>query len=159
MNEPQQFINQLVNEIAALKRKANRKGLIPVIRLNGTSDIDWMEIKTINGYNIFDWFAEIQFYDYTKVFDRLEKSKNYPNYHLTFSRSEENLHDAWDAMAAGFNVTMVCSKEYKTKNLGDHIDGDTHDLRFLDKSNSIGYIVFLTAKGKARKDKSGFVVR
>ena len=34
------------------------------------------------------------------------------------------------------------------------IDGDIHDLRFLDQK---GVIVGLRAKGKARKDTSGFV--
>jgi hypothetical protein len=35
------------------------------------------------------------------------------------------------------------------------IDGDTHDMRFLDEPNSV---VGLKAKGKARQDKSGFVI-
>ena len=35
------------------------------------------------------------------------------------------------------------------------IDSDLHDLRLLDKK---GVICGLRAKGKARKDKSGFVV-
>ncbi len=36
------------------------------------------------------------------------------------------------------------------------IDGDLHDLRFLDGR---GRVVGLRAKGPARKDESGFVVR
>jgi hypothetical protein len=36
------------------------------------------------------------------------------------------------------------------------IDGDTHDMRFLDEPNSV---VGLKAKGKARQDKSGFVIQ
>ena len=36
------------------------------------------------------------------------------------------------------------------------IDGDAHDLRFLDPE---GVIVGLKAKGRAKKDTSGFVVR
>ena len=35
------------------------------------------------------------------------------------------------------------------------IDGDKTDLRFLDPS---GVVVALSAKGKAKQDKSGFVV-
>jgi hypothetical protein len=35
------------------------------------------------------------------------------------------------------------------------IDGDEHDLRFLDPS---GVVVGLRAKGKARKQRGGFVV-
>ena len=36
------------------------------------------------------------------------------------------------------------------------IDGDEHDLRFIDP---VGVIVGLKAKGKAKKDQTGFVVR
>ena len=35
------------------------------------------------------------------------------------------------------------------------IDGDAHDLRFLDPS---GYYIGLSAKGSAKQDHSGFVV-
>jgi hypothetical protein len=37
------------------------------------------------------------------------------------------------------------------------VNGDLHDLRFLDPKG--GNIVVLKAKGKARKDLSGFVIR
>ena len=35
------------------------------------------------------------------------------------------------------------------------IDGDAHDLRFLDPASAI---VYLKAKGRAKKDTSGFVL-
>ena len=35
------------------------------------------------------------------------------------------------------------------------INGDTHDMRFLDEPNSV---VGLKAKGQAKKDASGFVI-
>lgn len=35
------------------------------------------------------------------------------------------------------------------------IDGDKHDLRFLDKQN---VVVGLLAKGKAKQDATGFVI-
>tara|TARA_R100000654_G_scaffold47993_2_gene74179 strand:+ start:2986 stop:3174 length:189 start_codon:yes stop_codon:yes gene_type:complete len=38
----------------------------------------------------------------------------------------------------------------------DCIDGDKDDLRFLDPK---GVVVWLSAKGKAKNDTSGFVVR
>jgi hypothetical protein len=37
------------------------------------------------------------------------------------------------------------------------VDGDSTDLRFLDPKG--GYVIGLRAKGKARKDTSGFVVQ
>jgi len=36
------------------------------------------------------------------------------------------------------------------------IDGDTHDMRFLDKPNKV---VGLRAKGKAKVDDTGFVIQ
>ena len=38
------FINQLIKNIYSLIYKANKLGLIPLIRLNGTSDIKWENI-------------------------------------------------------------------------------------------------------------------
>ena len=60
-------------------------------------------------------------------------------------------------IANGMNAAVVFRKEYKQpKWRGINVtDGDKDDLRFLDPSNSI---VALYAKGKAKKDTTGFVV-
>ena len=42
-----------------------RQNLIPLVRLNGTSDIKWENVK-YNNQTIFELFHDIQFYDYTK---------------------------------------------------------------------------------------------
>ena len=57
----------------------------------------------------------------------------------------------------GINVAVVFrNAELPDKWLGIKvINGDKHDLRFKDAK---GCIVGLKAKGKAKKDKSGFVV-
>ncbi len=161
ITDPQAFMNQLSLEIIKFIAQAQRKNLIPVVRLNGTSDIDWAE-HTIAGHNLFDIFEDIQFYDYTKVLSRLQKSKAYPNYHLTFSRSENNTDQCFDAIAQGFNVGVVASKEYQPQLLSmGHIDGDKHDLRFLDDKDKsgLGQLVILKAKGRARKkDHNRFVM-
>ena len=68
------FMNQLALEIHALEKTAIKKGLIPVIRLNGLSDIEWENIRfdyeflhnKIRSVTIFELFSDIQFYDYTK---------------------------------------------------------------------------------------------
>ncbi len=54
------FIEQIKKDIAALVRKAERKGLIPCVRLNGTSDLPWENMG-----NIMQDFPDVQFYDYT----------------------------------------------------------------------------------------------
>lgn len=159
-NDRQAFLVQLVKEIAAFVRKAKAKGFTPAVRLNATSDIRW-EAKPfhLDGLSIMDWFADVQFYDYTKLANR----KGVPaNYHLTFSLADGNADKARLALLNGFNVAAVF-RDIETR---DHfmqtgfmgrqvIDGDETDLRFLDPRGSI---VGLYAKGNAKRDTSGFVI-
>jgi len=151
------FMLQLVKDIQAGIRKAKRLGLTPVFRLNGTSDIRWETIKIGSQKNIFAMFPNVQFYDYTKLANR----RNIPaNYHLTFSRSEENDAKVPTAIANGMNVAVVFSTK-KAADLPSRylslpvVDADETDLRFLDPKRSI---CGLRAKGQAKKDTSGFVV-
>ena len=143
------FMAQLEKDIRAAERKAKREGFIPVIRLNGTSDIRW------ENEGIMQKFPHIQFYDYTKIPNR----KNLPaNYDLTFSRSESNeslLPGVTLNVAVVFNVKK--GADLPTAYLGRPvIDGDEHDLRFMDPRGSI---VGLRGKGEAKKSAhGGFVV-
>ncbi len=148
------FMNLLLKDLNAVERKAKKLGLKAVVRLNGTSDLDFTSIPLM--------FPKIQFYDYTKVLRRLKRDLP-KNYHLTFSRSEVNETECVEALALGFNVAVVfrnmpqlASVAYLGKPL---LNGDDHDLRFLDRSpGKFGAVIALKAKGKARKDASGFVV-
>ncbi len=149
-----EFLNQLTVDIIKAKTMAEKKGLIPVFRLNGTSDLSWEKYEVTNGKNIFQMFPEVQFYDYTKVLGR--KTSHIPNYHLTFSNADGNINDVLAAKQAGLNVAVVFRKNLPETYLGRKvINGDETDLRFLDDKN---VIVGLKAKGKAKKDISGFVV-
>jgi hypothetical protein len=150
----QAFLNELVVEITKTKTKAEKQGLIPVFRLNGTSDLSWEKYEVANHKNIFEMFPDVQFYDYTKIVGR--KVSHIKNYHLTFSNADGNINDVLKAKANGMNIAVVFRKELPTKYLGmTVINGDETDLRFLDPK---GVIVGLKAKGKAKKDISGFVV-
>jgi hypothetical protein len=147
------FMLDLVKEIQATIKKAEKQGLIPVFRLNGTSDLSWEKYEVISGKNIFQMFPEVQFYDYTKVLGR--KVSHIPNYHLTFSKADGNDMDVRLAASNGMNIAAVF-KELPEKYIGRPvINGDETDLRFLDPK---GVIVGLKAKGKAKKDTSGFVI-
>lgn len=153
----QTFMAQLVKDIEAAERKADREGMIPVFRLNGTSDIRWETVPvTIDGVtypNIFLAFPNRQFYDYTALSNRKVKALNY---HLTFSRKEDNDAYVKVAMDNGLNVAIVFEKELPATYLGRPvIDGTETDLRFLDEK---GVIVGLLAKGKGKRDTSGFVI-
>jgi hypothetical protein len=152
----QEFFTQLIKDIEKLERKAAREGLIPVVRLNGTSDISFEDIEVKDGLNIFDLFPRIQFYDYTKNFTRKKALQGYiKNYHLTFSLSEGNKKHAIELSQRGVNVAVVFRKSLpEVWNNRPVIDADKHDLRFLDGK---GKICGLIAKGKARHDVSGFV--
>jgi hypothetical protein len=144
----------LTTEIEKTIKSAEKKGLIPVFRLNGTSDLSWEKYDVVDGKNIFQMFPEVQFYDYTKINNR--KVKHIPNYHLTFSKADGNDMDVRIAMSNGMNVAVVFKKELPDTYLGRKvINGDETDLRFLDEKS---VIVGLKAKGKAKKDTSGFVV-
>jgi hypothetical protein len=142
-----QFLADLEADIRKGIKQAEKKGMIPAFRLNGTSDIAWEK------YGIIQKFPEVQFYDYTKIRNR--KVAALSNYHLTFSKADGNDMDVRLAASAGMNVAVVF------KNVPDAyigrtvIDGDETDLRFLDPK---GVVVGLKAKGRARKDTSGFVV-
>jgi len=147
------FTRQLLDEIDKLQAKAKRKGFKPCVRLNGTSDLPWLAL------NIAPLFPDVIFYDYTKI--QKPWLRILQNYHLTFSLSETNKQDAFDCLGAGVNVAAV----FDTKHGHDLpkfwegykvLDGDLSDLRFLDRPFSI---VGLRAKGRAKKDCTGFVQR
>ena len=150
------FMAQLVKDIMAAVRKAQREGMVAVFRLNGTSDIRWetvaLEHDGVMYKNIMELFPSQQFYDYTKLQNRRDIPSNY---HLTFSRSEENYRMVDHMMQQGYNVAIVFNSLPQTYNGYKVIDGTETDLRFLDEPN---VIVGLLAKGKAKKDYSGFTV-
>jgi hypothetical protein len=144
------FMEYLEQDINRAIKQAARQGLTPVFRLNGTSDLSWEKYKLKGSdKNVFEMFDNIQFYDYTKVLGR--KVAHIPNYHLTFSRAESNDADVQKALKAGMNVAAV----YDNIPEGMY-SADEDDLRFLDPN--VG-MMGLKAKGRAKKDYSGFVIR
>ena len=151
------YKNLLYAEIDAFIRKAKRKGVKPAIRLNGTSDIVWERVFP----DMFVKYSQVVFYDYTKIAARFRNNNaiawNKPkNYYLLFSRSEINDKQVDKVLKWGGNVAVVFNtlpNKYKSKKV---INGDETDIRFQDKK---GVIVGLKAKGKAKKDSSGFVVQ
>jgi len=151
------FKTQLIKEITAFNKKCKKLGKKAAVRLNGTSDIPWEK----QWPEVFTLFPDIQFYDYTKNATRMIKwaaGQMPANYHLTFSRSEVNEDKCREVLAAGGNVAAVFATDiFPSTYLGRPVfDADEDDLRFLDAR---GTIQALKAKGKAKKDKSGFVVQ
>ena len=157
----QDYMDQLFKEIKSGIKKALKNGMIPCYRPNLTSDLPWEKIKNPNtGTTLFDEFPDLIVYDYTKHYNRMIdhiNGKLPKNYHLTFSRSEENGSLTKAVLAFGGNVAVVFADALPTKWMCKKVvNGDDTDLRFLDGEN---VVVGLKAKGDAKKDTTGFVVQ
>ena len=154
LNDRQEFMRQLVQDANKFLKECDRLGKKPALRLNGTSDIQWETIEVDGHKNIFEMYPQIQFYDYTKIPTR--KVEHIPNYHLTWSYSQANDKYAtlFDKVSNNIAVVFrdVLPKVFKGLRV---IDGDKHDMRFLDDTR---VVVGLVAKGQGKKDTSGFVI-
>lgn len=150
-------IAMIKRDIARHEARCAREGYILLVRLNGTSDIRW------ENYGIIQSFPHLTFYDYTKLPNR----KGVPsNYDLTFSYSGVSGFQSYvnTAKANGNRIAVV----FRDRAIVDEmlatgatfhglpvVDGDDTDIRHLDPQ---GVVVALYAKGKAKHDRSGFVV-
>jgi len=161
------FMTELVVEIAKAIIKSENKNITPTFRLNSYSDIRWESVKVdrFGNNTIFELFPDVQFYDYTKIENRNELPNNY---NLTYSHWGK-----WTAtekaMEKGQNVAMVFDvkkadklpKTFKGKLV---VDGDKTDLR-TPQNDGLNAIVGLRAKmSKANINKelnktTSFVVR
>ena len=148
------FLWQLSREIEQLKRRAKNSGFKFAVRLNGTSDLSFERFKLQDGQSLLDLHPDVQFYDYTKVYNRLTRA--IPNYYLLFSYSGSNRLECMQALKRGYNVAVVFKNQLPTRYWKRPvISGDIHDLRFQDPSTKI---IGLVAKGRARKAENSFVI-
>jgi hypothetical protein len=146
------FLECLRYDITALAKRAQKLNLTPCVRINGTSDLAWIALQMASE------FPNVQFYDYTKL--PYPELRARANYWLTFSYSGENMLETMGALSQGVNVSVVFNTRRghdlpQTWNGYPVIDGDKHDLRFLDPK---GVVVGLRAKGDAIKQVSPFIV-
>ena len=150
------YLKNMIEEIHSYKKKAKKENLILVVRLNGTSDLNWSKIH-YQKKNIFEWFHEIQFYDYTKSPYIAAYSQTVENYHVAFSWSGHNQETCLSMLENGLNVAVPFANVKKGKPLPSHfmgfpvIDGDKTDLRFLDKKPCI---IGLRVKGNKQRKAS-----
>ena len=157
MTDRKAYATQAIKELSALERKCAKLGVKAAARPNADSDITWENVR-FDGQTIMELFPNIQFYDYTKWPSKFRPDSRLPaNYHLTFSRSENTtLDDIQAEFDAGRNVAVVFDAVPTEWEGWTVIKGDADDLRHLDP---VGVIVGLKAKGAAKKDVKGFVVR
>lgn len=152
--DPIRFTRAIAKSIVKLQKKAWKAGLLPAVRLNGTSDIDW-SLNRIDGTNLFNLFPNVQFYDYTKDPTKAKRNRH-DNYHITFSDSGTNGRMIALQSAAINIATVFFGSLPELYNGRRVINGDAHDLRFLDPA---GVIVGLTAKGEAKQLTAGKFVK
>jgi len=144
------FMSWIIAEITSAKNKAVKKGNLFAVRLNGTSDIKFENIKMFDS-TIFQIFPNITFYDYTKISNR--EISTIKNYSLTFSYTGHNILDSIETLERGENVAIVFDTK-RGEQLPDIwrnfpvLDGDVTDYRPNDLA---GHVVGLRFKFGANK--------
>jgi hypothetical protein len=141
---PYAFLGLLVDEL--LKAASKYKHL--AIRLNTYSDIRWERVAPW----LFDHFANVQFYDYTKHPMRSRPVDAMPkNYHLTYSVSERTTaQELQKTLQARRNIAVVVAiRSGKQSDTGEMrpirstwanrptVDGDATDSRWEDPTGSV----------------------
>jgi len=154
LTKPSEHKTQLEKEIIALIKKAAKRNMKPAVRLNAVSDLTW---ENRVGDILQKYSKQVKFYDYTKDVQKALEHHGKPIHYTVSFHENMDIDTVKKLTSKGVNVAVVFrdSNLPKTWHGIKVIDGDVNDLRFLDKS---GCIVGLKAKGKAKKDKSGFVV-
>ena len=154
------FVNWLIDEISITKKKAENLGYKFSVRLNNTSDISpELFYTTVDGKkkNLLEIFPDVQFYDYTKVYNRIKLTKKYPNYDLTFSFSGYNFEECIESLNNDVRVAVVFKKVPEKFWGYNVIDGDKYDMRYKDSTNVIVGLKFKTVRNKI-KEQYKFVV-
>jgi hypothetical protein len=160
-NNQRAFLLSLCADIWRLYHSAaESKNQKLLVRLNGTSDIAFENYKISQDQTIFQLFPDVQFYDYTKHPSRNLQGKTPGNYDLTFSFSSitpKPISIKGLTNPNNSRVAVVFQRKEDIPNSfrsWDVIDGDDTDVRHIEPKN---VVVALYAKGKAKKDQSGFV--
>ena len=154
------FMLSFAADVWSLARAAKRRGMTPLVRPNGTSDVLWENIEVCDGLNIFQCFPEVQFYDYTKHPSRKLEGKTCGNYDLTYSFSgitpiaithKGLLNPDNSRVAVVFHKRSEIPSTFRGWSV---VDGDNTDVRHIEPKT---VVVALYSKGRAKRDYSGFV--
>ena len=153
-NDRDLYMDILIHEITRDRKYAQNNGMEFSVRLNGTSDLS-PEIMCKDGKNILEIFPDVQFYDYTKVPNRIKLMKLYPNYDITFSFDGYNWDTCEEFLNNGGKVAVVFDSEkmpayYKGYKV---VDANEYDMRYLDPNGCIMGLEFhpIVKDGKVMK--------
>ncbi len=163
------FFEILSRELKALEKAAKRKRFKVAGRLNGTTDLDWTRI-TFNGATIFEHFPRITWYDYTKN-PKIAQAYSDRGVSVTFSYYKKAATaDLLHLLDRGVNIAIAYRDTLPiTQSIGGRsvevINGDLHDLRFLDKKGAIVGLKYKNqtmhkkaAEVNATAHESGFII-
>lgn len=147
---PEAFRSRLKRDLINAKRAAAKQGKQLVLRLNGTTDLHPRAFG-------LEHDPEVVRYEYTKcVAFAIRKNSGI---HYTYSHYGNVAESVW-ALESGINVSIVLEKGQPIPIWAvgyTQVNGDEHDLRFLDpvSVDGRGSIVLLTAKrgGFSKSDK------
>lgn len=153
------FVRWMIAEINTMIAKAKKLEYNYSVRLNNTSDLS-PELFYINDNgtkrNILEIFPDVQFYDYTKVANRVKLMAKYPNYDLTYSYSGENMDECITMLENNVRVAVVF-RNVPTVFIGKEvIDGDKYDMRYRDPKNCVVGLKFKRVRTKLTE--SSFVI-
>ena len=145
----EKYINYLEEDLSLLDKYGKDNNMSVYVRLNGTSDLDFISL------NIFQKYPTLKFYDYTKIKERLYLDLP-DNYRLTYSKDERTTEEEVLEIINLANVAVVFDNIPETYLGLPVFEGDLTDLRYEDP---LKHIIGLKAKGRAKQDTSGFVVK
>lgn len=149
------FVKWVFEEIKLARKKAEKLNYRFSVRLNNTSDISPEDFYILNEdgvrVNILEYFNDVQFYDYIKVPERLELTKKYSNYDLTFSFSGTNKFDCLQMLKNDVRVSVVFKTVPETFWGYPVVNGDNYDMRYLDPKQSIIGLKFKQVRNKLDK--------
>jgi hypothetical protein len=114
-SHPEHAARILDHEIGQHVKSATKAGYKPGVRLNVTSDIAWEK----HAPQMFKRHKDAQFYDYTKMHNRVGHPSLPANYHLSLSHTganheESNDKEAANALHRGHVVAMVYQRGKNT---------------------------------------------
>lgn len=152
------FVEWMVDEIHATKEKAARQNLKFSARINNTSDLS-PETFTLGDKNILQLFPDDQFFDYSKIYSRINLAKKYDNYDLTFSYSGSNKEDCLRALNFDNTRVAVVFKDTIPNKFWDFnvINGDEYDMRYYDPTNVIVGLKFKEVRNEIDFENNLFI--
>ena len=148
-----------------IRAKRDKKQI--AVRLNGTADIDFLYLfKKYHNWNYETKAAQpgtdesgVIFYDYTPNPHKYKRYKG-TKYALIFSKKEDNPEEVEKVLSEGGKVSAVFKNGLpKTYQGIKVVNGDLRDDLIIDiVTDPAPVIIGLSAKGDAKKDKTGFTI-